>query len=251
MKRTRIHVKRGRLSIALGLVAALVLPGAAQAQEAEGIDYTNTVTVAAGATVEMEADVATVTFGVRAGNVDASTATRTAAEKTQSVVDALTAAGVTEDELVVSGLSLNRKTDRRGNFIRYVASTVIKLKTDRLTLLGEFIDAAVAGGASSIRGLSYNVKDRSGAVDQALREAMAFARAKATALAESENRQVGPAIVIYEYDSRAPRSVSYNTGDTAGAASDAEGALMGRSIVPLAPPTIEARARVTVTFALV
>ena len=250
MKRTRVLVKRGRLSVAVGLIAALALPGLARAQET-GIDYTNTVTVASGATVEMEADIATVTFGIRAGNVDASTATRTAAERTQSVVDALTAAGVTEDELTVSGLSLDRKTDRRGNFIRYVASTVIKLKTDRLTRLGEFIDAAVAGGATSIRGLSYNVKDRSGAVDQALREAMAFARAKATALAASENRQVGPAIVIYEYDSRPPRSVAYDTGDRAGGASAASGEIMGRSIVPLAPPTIEARARITVTFALV
>lgn len=248
MKRTRVQVKRGRLAVALGLLGALVVPGVAQAQEA-GIDYTNTVTVAAGATVEMEADVATVTFGIRAGNVDASTATRTAAEKTESVVDALTAQGVTEEELTVSGLSLNRKTDRKGNFIRYVASTVVKLKTDRLGRLGEFIDAAVAGGASSIRGLSYNVKDRSGAVDQALREAMAFARAKATALAESENRQVGPAIVIQEYDSRSPRSVSY---DTAGRGSAAEGApVMGVSLLPLAPPTIEANARITVTFELI
>jgi len=247
MKRIWIKARPRLVAAIVGVL--LALPGVAGAQES-GIDYTNTVTVASGATVEMEADVATVTFGVRAGNVDASTATRTAADKTQSVVDALSAAGVTEDELTVSGLSLNRKTDRRGNFIRYVASTVVKLKTDRLARLGEFIDAAVAGGASSIRGLSYNVKDRSGAVDQALREAMAFARDKATALAESENRQVGPAIVISEYDSRPPRSVSFDTGGGGRAASAESGALMG-TIVPLAPPTIEARARITVTFELI
>jgi uncharacterized protein YggE len=247
MKRIRIKVRPGLVALVSCLVVGF--PGAALAQEGS-VDYTNTVTVASGATVEMEADIATVTFGIRAGNVDASTATRTAAEKTQSVVDELTAAGVTEDELTVGGVTLDRKTDRRGNFIRYVAGTTVKVKTERLGRLAEFIDAAVAGGASSVRGLSYNVSDRSGAVDQALREAMAFARAKATALAESENRSVGPAIVISEYDSRSPRSVSYDmdglSGTSSGGASD-----VAASFVPLVPPTIEAHARITVTFALI
>jgi uncharacterized protein YggE len=248
MKRIRIKVRPALVAVvAMGVL--LALPGFASAQES-GIDYTNTVTVAAGATVEIEADIATVTFGIRAGNVDASTATRTVAERTESVVDALTATGVTEEELTVGGLSLGRKTDRRGNFIRYVASTLVKVKTERLDRLAEFIDVAVAAGASSVRGLSYNVKDRSAAVDQALREAMAFARAKATALAESENRQVGPAIVIFEYDSRSPRSVSFDTSG-GGDETAASAGTLGRSLVPLAPPTIEAHARITVTFELV
>ena len=250
MKRTGIRVRRGHLAVALGMLGALMLPAVAQAQEA-GIDYTNTVTVAAGSTIEMEADVATVSFGIRASSQEASTATRTAAEKTQSVVDALTAAGVTQDELTVGGVTLDRRTDRKGNFLRYVAGTVVKIKTERLGRLAEFIDAAVAGGASSVRGLSYNVSDRSGAVDQALREAMEFARAKATALAAAENRQVGPAIVISEYDSRSPRSVSYELEGISSAAGSSGGADAAASFVPLVPPTIEAHARITVTFELI
>lgn len=247
MKRTRIHVKRGTLSGALGLLVALLLPATGQAQEAGGVDYTNTVTVASGATVELEADVATVTFGVRAGNVDASQATRTVASKTESVISALRGVGVTDEELTVGGVTLNRRTDRQGNFIRYVASVLVKVKTTRLDRLGEIIDAAVVGGASSIRGLKYDVQDRSGAVDQALREAMAFARAKATALAESENRQVGRAIVISEYDSRPPRAVAFDTSARSGGGSDA----IAASVVPLVPPTLQATARITVTFELI
>lgn len=248
MKRTRPMSKATVLvSMALMLAAAL-LPGTAQAQEA-GIDYTNTVTVASGATVEMEADLATLTLGVRSANVDASEATRGVATKTESVVGALTAAGVTEEEMTVGSVRLDRRTDRRGRFLRYVASVVVKVKTDRLGRLGEFIDAAVAGGASSLR-LTYDVKDRSGAVDQALREAMAFARAKATALAESENRQVGPAIVISEYDSRPPRAVSYDT-DARGSGASAGGLAVAAELIPLDPPTLETRARITVTFALI
>jgi uncharacterized protein YggE len=248
MKRIRIKVRPALVAVvAMGLL--LALPGVASAQEA-GVDYTNTVTVASGATVEMEADIATITFGIRAGNVEATQATRTVAAKTQAVVAALRAAGVTEEELTVGGVTLSRRTDRKGNFIRYVANVLVKVKTTRLGALAEFIDAAVAAGATSIRGLNYDVQDRRAAVDQALREAMAFARAKATALAEAENRQVGPAIVISEYDSRPPRSVSLERsvlGASVGGTADSSAA----SYIPLTPPTLEARARITVTFELV
>lgn len=248
MKRTRIQAKKGRLLVVLATVAAVMLPVTAQAQEA-GIDYTNTVTVASGATVEMEADVATITFGIRAGNVDASKATRKVGSKTQAVVAALRNAGVTEEELNVGGVNLSRRTDRKGNFVRYVASVVVKVKTTRLAALAEIIDAAVAAGASSIRGVNYDVQDRRAAVDQALREAMEFARAKATALAEADGRQVGRAIVISEYDSRPPRSVSL---DRSVLAAEAGGvADPAASYIPLTPPTLEARARITVTFELV
>lgn len=248
MSSTRPRISNAGRVVAMALaVTAALLPGVARAQEA-GIDYTNTVTVAAGATVEMEADIATITFGVRAANTDAAEATRALATKTQSVVDSLLAAGVTEEELTVGSVRLGRRTDRDGNFLRYVASSQVKVKTGRLDSLGEIIEAAVGGGASSIGRLSYDVADRSGAVDQALREAMAFARAKATALAEAEGRQVGPAIVISEYDSRPPRAVSY---ETAGRISAASADAVRASLVPLVPPTLEARASITVTFALI
>lgn len=248
MKRTRIRIRRGGSVVALSLVMALsMLPGTAAAQE-PGVDYTNTVTVASGATVELEADIATISFGVRAANVDAAKATRAVAAKTEAVLASLSRAGVADEELTVASVRLNRRTDRKGRFLRYVATVAVKVKTERLEALGDIIDAAVAGGASSIGRLSYDVKDRTGAVDQALREAMAFARLKATALAESENRQVGPAIVISEYDSRAPRAVSYDTDTGGGGTADA---LAARAVIPLVPPTLEARARITVTFELI
>lgn len=247
MKRIRVRV-RPRLTAALVGGLLLAIPGFANAQEA-GIDYTNTVTVASGATVELVADIATVSFGVRAGDVSATEATREAARKTESVVAALRGAGVTEEELIVGGVSLRRRTDRHGDFINYVASVVVKVETTRLSALAQIIDSAVVGGASSIRGLRYDVQDRSAAVDQALREAMAFARAKATALAESENRQVGRAIVISEYDSRPPRTVSLERSVLAASVRGTRDS--AASYIPLSPPKLEARARITVTFELI
>ncbi len=245
MRHTTIGTGRGILAGVTACVLLLALPTVARAQE---VDYTNTVTVAAGGKVELEADVATVGFGVRAAHAEAVTATRKAAEKTESVVAALRRAGVTEEELTVGGVRLNRKTDRKGNFLRYVASVSVRVKTERLGAIGEIIDAAVSAGATSIRSLEYDVKDRSAGVQQALREAMVFARAKAEALAEVEGRQVGPAIVISEHDSRPPRATEFDTTDAvaAGRVSNALAAT-----IPLVPPTLTAQARITVTFELI
>ena len=231
------------------LTAVLVaIPSVAVAQEG-GLDYTNTVTVAAGSKVEMEADLARIHFGIRGASKDAAEATRKAASKTESVLDGLRNAGVTQEELTVGGVRLDRRTDRKRNFLGYVASVSIKVETAQLDLVGEFIDAAVVAGATSVRGLEYDVQDRSAAVDQALREAMSFARAKAEALAESAGREVGLAIMISEYDSRPPRAVAYDTAARSAEQSGSAGGMA--SVIPVIPPTLTTQARITVTFELV
>lgn len=234
----------GVLGAALAVV--LMLPQAALAQE---VDYMNTVTVAAGASVEVVADIASISFGVRESAPTASEATRALGTSTQSVVDALRAAGVgQDDELSVSSVQLRRRTDRHGNLIEYVATSNVKVKTEDLEEMGAIIDAGVAGGADSLGGLRYDVKDRTAAVEQALTEAMQFARLKANALATAAGRTVGTALIISEYNSRPPRTVSVagtRGGTSGGAAADAA------SYVPVEPPTLDAEARITVTFALV
>jgi uncharacterized protein len=245
MKRSRMGIAAGLTSLAVGAFATF--PASALAQEGQ-VDYTNTVTVSAGSRVEQDADVATITFGVRAHNDEAAAATSEVAERTEAVVAALRAAGVAQNELTVGGVRLGRRTTRRGRLLGYVASVSVKVKTQQLNRLGAYIDAAVAGGADSIRDLEYDVQDRTGAVRQALREAIEFARAKAEALAGAENRQVGRAIVISEYDSRPPRSVSFDVARGAGVSG---GSAEPAALIPLEPPTISTQARITVTFELI
>ena len=239
--------KRPILVLIAALAALVALPEAAQAQE---IDYMNTVTVAAGASVEVVADIASISFGVRESAQTAGEATRALGTSTQAVVDALRAAGVgQDDELSVSSVHLRRRTDRHGNLIEYVATSNIRVKTDDLEEMGQIIDAGVAGGADSLGGLRYDVKDRTAAVEQALKEAMQFARLKANALATAAGRTVGMALIISEYNSRPPRTVSVagTRGGTAGGAAAADAA----SYVPVEPPTLDADARITVTFELI
>ena len=236
--------KRSIGILVAALAALVVLPPTARAQE---IDFTNTVTVAAGASVEMPADEVSVGFGVRETGPTASDATRALAASTQAVVDALRAAGVGQgDELSVGSVRLDRRTDRFGNFIEYVATSNVRVKTKDLDGLGEIIDAGVAGGADSVGGLRYSVSDRTAAVEQALVEAMKLARKKATILATTDGRTVGKAVMISEFDSRPPRAVAVRgTRSSGGATADAA------SFIPTEPPILDAQARITVTFELI
>ncbi|HJR45669.1 MAG TPA: SIMPL domain-containing protein [Actinomycetota bacterium] len=241
----KAHGSKRSVGILVAAVTALVvLPQPVRAQE---IDFTNTVTVAAGASVEMPADEVSVGFGVRETGPTATDATRALAASTQAVVDALRAAGVGQgDELSVGSVRLGRRTDRFDNFIEYVASSSVRVKTGDLDALGEIIDAGVAGGADSVSGLRYSVSDRTAAVEQALVEAMKLARKKATILATTDGRTVGKAIMISEFDSRPPRAVAVRgTRSAGGATADAA------SFIPTEPPILDAQARITVTFELI
>ena len=236
--------KRPVWILVAALAALVVLPQTAHAQE---FDFMNTVTVAAGASVETPADRVSVSFGVRETGPTAGEATRKLAAATQAVVDALRDAGVgQDDELSVGDVRLGRRTDRDGNLLEYVASSNVRVKTADLNGLGEIIDAGVAGGADSIGGLRYSVSDRTAAVEQALEEAMNLARSKATILATTAGRTLGIALIISEYDSRPPRSFAISDTRSSGGAMAA-----AASYIPTEPPILDATARITVTFELI
>ena len=59
----------------------------------------------------------------------------------------------------------------------YVARNALEVRVDAVERTGEIIDAAVQAGATSISGVRFDLKDRAGAEREALRLAVADARA--------------------------------------------------------------------------
>lgn len=241
--------------IGSGLVATAVPAGAQEA--------TNTVTVAASKKVDIEADLGLANFGVRTEDRSARTATNELSERVDSVLDALRAAGFTNDELATGSVRLERTCIRLckdpdprdeippRRIMGYVGSAGIGVETKRLDKLGAAVDAAVAGGASSIRNVSYEVEDDDAAVLQALREAMIFARAKAQVIAEEAGRTLGPALIVEEGRTTAPRSFDVAGDLDSAALGGSAGEAPSASIpFPIEPPTLSASARVTVTWEL-
>ncbi|MGH2806820.1 MAG: SIMPL domain-containing protein [Actinomycetota bacterium] len=249
----------GTRAAAAVVMVALVLALAPTAATAQEVVQANTVTVSARQTVDIEPDLAIVTLGTQSKSVDASKALDKLAAKTNRVLAAMRDLGLGADELNTTGVSLSRtclRDCRDPNprddvevkpVIGYVGFSGVRVETGRLNLLGRILDAGVDAGASSIRGLRFDVEDKDAAVNEALREAMESAVSKATVLAETGGRQLGPAIIITEGFTRAPVAYDYGAVPVA----DAAGGTAGGAGFSVDPPTLSATARIVVTFELI
>ncbi|HYI45213.1 MAG TPA: SIMPL domain-containing protein [Actinomycetota bacterium] len=251
-----------------GLVGALVgafaapLPAAAQDSE----PLINTVTVAAFKEVDIEPDIGTITFGVTSHAREADAAIDKLSTRTERVIDAIKALGYTGDNIDTFNVELQRTClDRCRDpnpkddvipqpVIGYRGAAGIRVETSELKRLGEVIDVGIGAGAKGVRGISFDVSDRSEAVKEALRQAMVFATDKARILAETGGRTLGPAILISEGRTRAPEI--HHVGADAIAGTTSAGGTVGRprrptNPFPVEPPTLSASARVQVTFTLI
>ncbi len=258
----------GRLSrillvaLAALLGAALFAPPFATAQTEDDPRRTDTVTVAAVREVDVEPDIGTVSLGVRVRSLTADGASDKLANRTRRVVNAIRALGFSDDEISTFDVELDRTCLRdcrdpnpRDNkvpepVIGYRGSAGVRVETEQLDRLGEVIDAGISAGANSIRGVTFDVKDKSEAVKEALRQAMVFATDKARILAETGDRELGPAIIITEGRTQAPELHRVADEALAVSRSRAGSGGGGSNPFPVEPPTLSASARVQVTFEL-
>ena len=231
---------RGRTLIAVSIVAGcLLMPSVASA----GITQ-ETVTVGSGGKVEVKSDLLKVHLGVQSQGRTADRAEDALARKAGRVVNALKGAGFKNIE--TTDVHISRRFEK-GEFVGYAGSLSIKVQTGRVGQAGEIIDLATGAGAS-VRGVSFDVKDKSQAIQQALAEAMEFAKAKARTLAVSADRELGRALKIQEGSTAAPRAVRL---EAASDESGGGGGGGGTSFLPVKPPMLDASARIRVTFELI
>ena len=80
----------------------------------------------------------------------------------------------------------------------YVARNTVEVRVDSVDRVGEYLEVAVASGATSLGGVRFDLKDRAKLEREALRLAVADARAKADAAAAGAGRSVERVIKIEE-----------------------------------------------------
>lgn len=177
------------LSLALALLA-LAVPGAATAAE-------RTVSVTGKATLEVPNDSARVGFGVSAVRHTKAAALRATSARLRKVIAAVQAIpGVGDGDVRTGSVTVGEfKRDSRKFYRCGQGITVTLHEPDRA---GELIGAAVAAGASGIRGPSFFVGDSEAAYGRALAAAFEKARLKALALATQAGATLGPAQTIIE-----------------------------------------------------
>jgi uncharacterized protein len=192
MKRT-LSLLVGATLVALAAAAFTVV---GRAGSARGDASTpSTVTVTGHGVVTAVPDEAVVTAGVRSQAASATAALAESARLETAVIGALKRAG--GSDLQTQEVSLYPQTDGSGDVRGYVAENSVSAKAT-IAAAGALVDAAVGAGANNVSGPSLDVSDRDALYRQALRKAVASARAKAQALAEAGGFSLGAVTSVTE-----------------------------------------------------
>jgi uncharacterized protein YggE len=192
--------------------------------------------------VKMAPDRVWVTIAAESRAKNPREAQRANADAMKAVLDKLKALGLPADAIRTSGYDLQPQFDYvsgRQSLREYVARNTVEVRVDDVSRAGEVLDAAVGSGATSVSGVRFDLKDRSGAEREALKKAVADARGRADAAASGAGMRVDRVIRIEEQRVMMPEprpmmmARQSMVADTAGP--------------PISPGELEIRSTVTMT----
>jgi len=237
------NAKWGITGLVLGLAVAIMLPTFAQESSPNPGTETSerTVSTSGVAIVRSAPDEALVTLGVHTDAPSAEEAMQANADRMEDVIRALLDAGLDQDDLATSTISLYpRWNDTGSEVVGFTAENQITATVTNLDRVGAIIDGGVQAGANLAGGITFRVSNDNEAADRALTEAVADAKRKAELLASTGDDELGVVLSITESGSSYPPPVFYGE---AGAAVD--------MATPILTPTLETQVSVNVVWSLV
>ena len=194
------------------------------------------------ASVTIKPDQAQIDIGVVTEAKNAQAATTENAERAEAVLGDLRKVLWPGADIKTTSYSLTPvyhypKEGGTPTITGFSATNVIQIKTNELTQVGKIIDTAAQSSANRIQGLQFTLKDEQAVYTQAMREAVAKARAKAEAIASTLRLKIVRVLRVEE-GGQLSRPV-YAEGMRARAATQVQ--------TPVEPGTIDVRATVTLT----
>lgn len=228
--KTRILPIAGLLTLAT-LLAAVAIPGPASSAAAEA----GTVTVQGTGSVHALPDRAELSFGVESQGPNAKAALAANAAEMRRVIAAVKAAGGVD--VKTQSVSLSPRYDEQNVVQAFVATNSVSATIREIAKAGALIDAAVSAGANQVYGPSLSRGDHGELYRDALRAAVADARASAQAVASASGLSLGRVTAVVEGGASAPQP--YAVADKA----------MEAGSTPIEPGTQQVTAVVSVTFA--
>jgi uncharacterized protein len=216
----------------------------AYAQPPDTANPPNLVVTSGEAVVRHAPDRAFLTVTVEARAKNPRDAQRQNAEAMTAVQQRLTLARVSKDAVRTLGYDLEQEFDfLQGRRVprEFVARNAIEVRVDEIARVGELLDVAVQGGATSVSGVRFDIQDREKVERDALRLAVVDARSRADAAAAGAGRTVDRIIKIEDARDSGiiPIARPMMTMKAAEAAQ-----------TPVEPGLVEIRARVTLTASM-
>jgi uncharacterized protein YggE len=197
------------------------------------------------AIVTARPDRAFVTIAAESRSRNSAEAQKQNATAMNAVLQKIEQAGVAKDAIRTVGYELQPEFDYangRQTFRNYVARNTVEVRLDDIDRIGIVIDAAAAGGATTITGIRFDVRNRAALERDALRQAVADARARADAAAAGAGASVDRVVRVEEDTNIEPPRPMMRMAAQTLEARDAP--------TPVEPSTIEVQARVTMTVSI-
>ena len=180
--------------------------------------------VSGSGTVYMQADRASASLGVDLTGEDLGELQQRANNTVAAVVEALTAAGLNEENISTNYIYISPRYDYSGDTERLIGYTInnsLTISTDQIDNIGTYIDAAFAAGANSFDSISFSVADDSEARMQALELAVKDAQQKAEVIAAaagmslSKIEEIAEGAQIDAYSNSTAGMARYSIAETA------------------------------------
>jgi len=227
--------------------AVFVLTASLQAQEPQSSLSIPSIVTRGEAIIRRAHDRAYVVAAVETRAKTPKDAQQLNAAAMTTVQQRLAGAGIGRDAIRTLGYSVQPQYDfanGRRTLRDYLARNSVEVRLDDVTRVGEIADTAVQAGATNISDIRFDLKDRAGAEREALRQAVADARARADAAAMGAGRVVDRVLRIEDSrDSEPPRPYVTMRATAAVAADQAP-------TTPIDAGDLEIRAHVTLTVAI-
>lgn len=192
------------------IITALVL-GACQAAPTQPLSpgegpARRTITVEGTGQVSLEPDLARISIGVQTENRDAQQAVEDNNDQVEAVLSALEDMDVAPEDIQTANFSIRRQEDREpkpelegdseSTASRYVVNNTVRVTLRDLDTLGNVLDEVVSAGANTIHGIQFDATGKEDANRQALELAVKDARARAEAIAEAAEVEVGEVVQV-------------------------------------------------------
>ena len=223
---------------------AATAPVSAQAQPPIVSPLQPAIVTQGHAIVTARPDRAFVTIAAESRSRNSAEAQKQNADAMTAVLQKIQQAGVPKDAIRTIGYDLHPEFDYangRQTFRNYVARNTVEVRLDDIDRVGTVIDAAAAGGATTITGVRFDVRDRAALERDALRQAVADARARAEAAAAGAGATIDRVVRIEEGGAPEPPRPMMRM---------AAQAVERDASTPVEPSTIEIEARVTLTASM-
>jgi uncharacterized protein YggE len=199
------------LALSLALAAGLAGSPAAFAQEAP----LRQITITGDGMVATVPDMAVIDLGVQHEAETAAEALALMSAGMTAVLDLLKAAGIAETDIQTGSLRIDQRWEQASyeetpKLTGYYAATTVTVRVRDLAMLGGVLDQVVSGGVNQMAGLRFDLSEPGPVLQEARRDAVADARAKAELYAEAAGFSLGPVLALSEQGSYGPPSPMFD-----------------------------------------